>query len=104
MCLAGLPSEQSLPLVEYVNKNRLSFIVTELQLATTFLEVADAASTPVTRARNLAHARGAYAAAKDVLAVVQCSASQRADIDTSLAMIEDRLDVAARLGTVIGCE
>lgn len=76
-----------------MNQNRLRFIRIELQLARTFLEAARAAKNLKTRARNVANARRAHEAAKDVFAIVQCTQAQRAEIEASLDAIGNKLDV-----------
>lgn len=78
-----------------VNNSRLKFVLTEIDLAATFLEVASATHDPVVRARQLAHARQAYDLAKDVLSIVQCDAEQRAQLQAGLSAVQDKLQASS---------
>jgi hypothetical protein len=87
-----------------MSRRRLDFILIELQLASRFLEIAEAACNPETRARNLENAQLACNSAQDVLATIQCSDEQRAEMRIRLASIQDRLDAEAKFPSHPGFE
>lgn len=79
-----------------MSKNRLDLIFIELQLASRFLELAEATDNPEKRGRSLANAQMACSFAQDMLATVQCTAEQRAETGISLTSIQERLDAEAK--------
>ena len=79
-----------------MNRNCLDPVLIELQLASRFLELAEATDNPERRVRSLANAQVACSCAQDILATVQCSDEQRISTGISLTSIQERLDAEAR--------
>jgi len=77
-----------------VKKNRLRFVLAELQLANTLLALAD--RDPEARARNVERAWLAHAVANDAFAMVQCSPEERAEVEAKLAAIYEQLKLHGR--------
>jgi hypothetical protein len=75
-----------------VDRNRVAFILTELQLAMVYLKAANSAACPGSRAQNLADARRAHEIALDVFTSMSCSDQERGDIEAGLAAIKKGLD------------
>ena len=79
-----------------MNRNRLDLVLIELQLASRFLELAEATDNPERRVRSLANAQMACSSAQEMLATLECSDQQRAETGISLTSIQERLDAEAK--------
>jgi hypothetical protein len=74
-----------------LNKSFVAFVITDLDAALTFLDVADASRIVETKHRNHRNARKAYDAVIRFLQNISPDEVQRAEIDLKLATLESRL-------------
>ncbi len=73
------------------NKIGVEFLLTELDAALTFLDVARATGSPETRERNQGHAREAYDTARRLQTRVSMQPDEKQNFDEKLALLETRL-------------
>jgi hypothetical protein len=73
------------------NRNGLDFLLIDLDLAMTFMDVAETSQIEETRCRNHSNARKAYEAALHLLENLRPSASERQVIGSKLALLKTRL-------------
>ena len=74
-----------------LNQSGVSFLLTDLDLAMTFMDVADASRTEETTRRNHTNARTAYDTVLHLLEKLSPNADQRQAIDAKLASLKKRL-------------
>ena len=71
--------------------NRVNFVLTELDTATTFCDVANSADNPEKMKRNIANAREGYDTALHFLPGAQFDAESKSEFDTKLAHLKSLL-------------
>ena len=74
-----------------LNQSGVSFLLTDLDLAMTFMDVADASRIEETTRRNHTNARTAYDTVLRLLEKLTPNADQRQTIDAKLASLKTRL-------------
>ncbi|HZQ41889.1 MAG TPA: hypothetical protein VFA99_01480 [Acidobacteriaceae bacterium] len=76
---------------EESSKIGVEFLLTELDAALTFLDVAGTTDSPETRERNQGHAREAYDTARRMQTRVSMQPDEKKNFDEKLALLETRL-------------
>jgi hypothetical protein len=79
-----------------LNQIGVDFLLTDLDLAMTFMDIAAASHIPETILRNHNNARKAYDAVEHLLGKLTPDAGQRQEIDTKLALLKTRLQAVGR--------
>ena len=79
-----------------LNHSGVSFLLTDLDLAMTFMDVADASRSEETTRRNHTNARTAYDAVRRLLEKLMPNADQRQAIDAKLASLKTRLQAVGQ--------
>ena len=75
-----------------LNQSGVSFLLTDLDLAMTFMDVADASRVEETTRRNHTNARTAYDTVVHLLEKLTPNADQRQAIDAQLTILKTRLE------------
>jgi hypothetical protein len=75
-----------------LNQSGVSFLLTDLDLAMTFMDVADASRIEETTRRNHTNARTAYDTVVHLLEKLTPNADQRQAIDAQLTILKTRLE------------
>ena len=75
-----------------LNQSGVSFLLTDLDLAMTFMDVADASRIEETTRRNHTNARTAYDTVVHLLEKLSPNADQRQAIDAQLTILKTRLE------------
>jgi hypothetical protein len=90
----ALEAQTSKPLKNFsdLNQSGVSFLLTDLDLAMTFMDVADASRTEETTRRNHTNARTAYDTVLHLLEKLTPNADQRQAIDAQLTILKTRLE------------
>ncbi len=70
------------------------FLLTDVDLALTFLDVADTTAVEETAHRNREHARQAYGTVANFLTKLNLKVADREAVETRLAVLKERLDAA----------
>jgi hypothetical protein len=78
-------------LAESLNQNNVDFLIIDLAVALTFMEVADATGIDETRHRNHRNARKAYDTVARFLHKVRTDSEQQAEIDLRMETLRARL-------------
>jgi hypothetical protein len=89
-------SDTSDPLVQFHHAG-VQFLITELELGLTFMDVATATSSEDTVRRNYAHALQAYQTVIDTKPRLALTAADAAHVDEKLAELKLRLEKATVL-------
>jgi hypothetical protein len=79
-----------------LNRSGVSFLLTDLDLAITFMDVADASRIEDTTRRNYTNARTAYDTVLRLLEKLTPSADERQAIDAKLASLKTRLQAVGQ--------
>ncbi len=77
---------------------QLSFLLTDIGAANTFLEVANTTRNAATRARNVQHANEAYSMVARMAEKLQVSSEDAEDLQSRLEMLKKRLDAMEASG------
>jgi hypothetical protein len=80
--------------------SKAAFLFTDLDLANTFLDIADTTGVGFIRERNIANARKAHDTVKHFAFRIELTNSERRAIKAELRALEKRLDAARLTGTV----
>jgi hypothetical protein len=78
------------------NQSEVSFLFTDLDVAMTFMDVADTSDLEETARRNHAHARTAYNAVLRLSNKLILNADQRPAIDAKLSLLKTRLQAVGQ--------
>lgn len=81
-------------IMEQSERVAVEFLIADLTVALTFLDVAEVTQSRETRLRNLGHARAAYATVLRLLPRISPSAKEQPALETKLAELKDRLQTA----------
>lgn len=81
-------------IMEQSQRVAAEFLIADLTVALTFLDVADTTQSRDNRLRNLEHARAAYATVLRLLPRISPSAKEQPVLETKLAQLRDRLETA----------
>jgi len=84
--------DEKLPLAEAANAVSIEFLLSDLDVAITLLDVASTTSVEETAQRNHENARKAYDAVLYHLSKVKLNASQQHSLDEKLAILKARLE------------
>jgi hypothetical protein len=76
-----------------LNRTRVEFLLTELELAFTFAAVAETSANAETRKRNRDNARKTFRSISKLLALCSPDDSQRAEINGKLRELQHRLEL-----------
>ena len=79
-----------------LNQSRISFLLTDLDLAMTFMDVADSSHIEETTRRNHTNARTAYDTVLHLLQALMLNVDRRQAIDAKLAILKTRLKAAGQ--------
>ena len=79
-----------------LNQSGVSFLLTDLDLAITFMDVADASHIEETKRRNHMNARTAYDTVLRLLEMLKPNADQQQVIDAKLASLKTRLQAVGQ--------
>jgi hypothetical protein len=80
--------------IEEANRTGFDFLVTDLTVGLTFLQIADVTRSPATRERDLDKALRVYRTVMQLLPRVILLADERAEIDRRLAELRTKLKQA----------
>jgi hypothetical protein len=79
-----------------LNQTGVEFLLTDLDLAMTFMDVAQTSHVPGTICRNYHNARKAYDTVLHLLETLTPDAGQRQEINAKLAVLKTRLEAAGQ--------
>ena len=79
-----------------MNESEVSFLLTDLDLAMTFMDVADASRVDETTRRNHTNARTAYDTVLRLLEKLRPNTDERQVIDAKLAILKMRLQAVGQ--------
>jgi len=89
--VSGFPKE-----LGDANQNAVDFLITDLDLAMTFMDVAKTSQIEETVHRNYNNARQAYDTVLRLLEKLRTDARQRQIIDAKLALLKTRLEAVGQ--------
>ena len=81
-------------LLHDLNRSGVEFLITDLQVASTFMEVAEASRLEETKYRNHQNARHAYDSVVVFLQKLAINSRERQTIEANLALLKARLEAA----------